>query len=211
MAEATVRADGLTRREFLYYIWGASMALFALEVTGLTIWFLLPKFKEGQFGGVFRLEVDVLPEANAPPENFPDGRFWLVTINTLEPNRLMCETEGDGGQIIGAAAIYKVCTHLGCIYTWVAPNDRFECPCHGSKYRLDGRRITGPAPRNLDRFKMSALDESETEIAFSSIADDGSYDVMKVPSETVWIDVNTGDKKNGDSQKLLSTIPDSCP
>ena len=95
MAEATVRADGLTRREFLYYIWGASMALLALEVTGLTIWFLLPRFKEGQFGGKFKLPVDALPEENAPPENFPNGRFWLVKINTLEPNELMCETEGD--------------------------------------------------------------------------------------------------------------------
>jgi len=211
MAEATVRADGLTRREFLYYIWGASMALLALEVTGLTIWFLLPRFKEGQFGGRFRLPVDALPEENAPPENFPNGRFWLVKINTLDPNELMCETEGDSGQIVGAAAIYKVCTHLGCIYAWVDANDRFECPCHGSKYRLDGRRITGPAPRNLDRFKMSALDENETEVASSQETDDGSYDVMPVPPETAWIEVDTGDKKNGAGQKLLSAIPESCP
>jgi len=211
MAEATVRADGLTRREFLYYIWGASMALLALEVTGLTIWFLLPRFKEGQFGGRFRLPVDALPEENAPPENFPNGRFWLVKINTLDPSELMCETEGDSGQIVGAAAIYKVCTHLGCIYAWVDANDRFECPCHGSKYRLDGRRITGPAPRNLDRFKMSALDENETEVASSQETDDGSYDVMPVPPETAWIEVDTGDKKNGAGQKLLSAIPESCP
>ena len=211
MAEATVRTDGLTRREFLYYIWGASIALFALEVTGLTIWFLLPRFKEGQFGGKFRLPVDALPEENAPPANFPDGRFWLVKINSDQPNELMCETEGDGGAIVGAAAIYKVCTHLGCIYAWVEPNDRFECPCHGSKYRLDGRRITGPAPRNLDRFKMSALDADEAEIASSEEADDGSYDVMPVPTNTVWIEVDTGDKKSGSGQKLLSAIPESCP
>ena len=44
MAEATVRADGLTRREFLYYIWGASIALVTLEAVGLTVWFLLPRF-----------------------------------------------------------------------------------------------------------------------------------------------------------------------
>jgi len=211
MAEATAKADGLTRREFLYYIWGASIALFTLEMTGLTIWFLLPRFKAGQFGGKFRLPVDILPEVNAPPENFPDGRFWLVNVSTIEPNELMCQAEGDAGQIVGVAAIYKVCTHLGCIYAWVDANDRFECPCHGSKYRLDGRRIVSPAPRNLDRFKIVALDENESEIASSQIAADGSYDVMPLPPQTAWIEVDTGDKKDGKSQKLLSTIPDSCP
>ena len=211
MAAATVRADGLTRREFLYYIWGASIALFALELTGLTVWFLLPRFKAGTFGGVFTLPVDLIPDSNNPPENFPDGRFWLVQVDTQEPNELMCETVGDGGQIVGAAAIYKVCTHLGCIYAWVDANDRFECPCHGSKYRLDGRRITGPAPRNLDRFKMIALDENQTVLAESAEADDGTYDVISLPPETAWIQVDTGDRKDGDSQRLLSTIPESCP
>jgi cytochrome b6-f complex iron-sulfur subunit len=211
MAEATVRADGLTRREFLYYIWGASLALFTVELTGLTIWFLLPRFREGEFGGVFKLPVDILPDANAPPENFADGRFWLITVNTTEPNDLMCETVGDDGEIVGAAAIYKVCTHLGCIYAWVPANDRFECPCHGSKYRLDGRRIQGPAPRNLDRFKMTALDADETEIVSSALTGDGTYDVLQLPPETAWIAINTGDRKDGHSQRLLNTIPESCP
>jgi hypothetical protein len=58
---------------------------------------------------------------------------------------------------------------------------------------------------------MSALDVNEAELASSEAADDGSYDVMPVPPETVWIAVDTGDKKDGASQKLLSTIPDSCP
>ena len=58
-------------------------------------------------------------------------------------------------KISGVAAIYKVCTHLGCIYKWNDASNRFECPCHGSKYRLDGRRIQSPAPVDLDRFEMT--------------------------------------------------------
>jgi hypothetical protein len=58
---------------------------------------------------------------------------------------------------------------------------------------------------------MSALDANDTELASSPVADDGSYDVLKIPPATEWIEVDTGDKKNGDGQKLLSTIPDSCP
>ena len=42
MTETTASAGSLTRREFLYYIWGASIALFAVEFTGLLVWFMLP-------------------------------------------------------------------------------------------------------------------------------------------------------------------------
>jgi cytochrome b6-f complex iron-sulfur subunit len=212
MAQATVSADGLTRREFLYYIWGASIALFAVQFTGLLIWFMLPRFREGEFGGRFTLPVDTLPDVNEPPFDFPDGRFWLVNVNdtiTIGCER-MWKAPGDG-DIEGVAAIYKVCTHLGCIYAWVDANDRFECPCHGSKYRLDGRRIEAPAPRNLDRFKLLALDANESVLAESTVGDDGSYSTLPLPAGTAFLQIDTGDKKNGSSQALLSDFPKNCP
>lgn len=211
MAEATANAEGLTRREFLYYIWGASIALATLQFTGLMVWFMLPRFREGQFGGTFTLPVDTLPDVNAPPNNFPDGRFWLVTLDSAEPNDRMYPAPGDDGPIIGAAAIFKVCTHLGCIYAWVPANNRFECPCHGSKYRLDGRRIESPAPRNLDRFKLSALDADENVIASSEVASDGSYDSLVIPPNAAFLQIDTGDKKDGASQVLLCTFAGNCP
>jgi len=212
MAEATVSADGLTRREFLYYIWGASIAVLLIESTGLLTWFMLPRFREGQFGGTFTLPVDTLPDVNAPPFNFPDGRFWLVNLNdAVEIGcELMWKAPGDG-TILGAAVIYKVCTHLGCIYAWVDANDRFECPCHGSKYRLDGRRIEAPAPRSLDRFKLVALDENENVLAESTEDENGSYAALPLPAATAFLQIDTGDKKDGSSQALLSNFPKNCP
>lgn len=212
MTETTASADNLTRREFLYYIWGASIALFVVEFTGLMVWFMLPRFREGEFGGTFTLPFDVLPDVNAPPFNFPDGRFWLVNVDNDDPNgcERMWKAPGDE-DIVGAAAIYKVCTHLGCIYAWVDANDRYECPCHGSKYRLDGRRIEDPAPRNLDRFKLSALDESETVIAESSVSSDGTFETLQLPSNTAFLQIDTGDKKEGGSEALLAGFPKNCP
>ncbi|MCP4415766.1 MAG: ubiquinol-cytochrome c reductase iron-sulfur subunit, partial [Chloroflexi bacterium] len=168
MANAAVSAEansgGISRREFLYYIWGASIALYAAQFSGLLVWFLLPKFREGEFGGKFTVDIDDLPPANAEPVNVPSGRFWLVNLDTTQENELMKKAEDEAGDIVGVAAIYKVCTHLGCIYTWTAANDRFECPCHGSKFRLDGRRIESPAPRALDRFRMEFLDADKNPI-----------------------------------------------
>ncbi len=44
------------------------------------------------------------------------------------------------------------CTHLGCVYHWDAQNKDFLCPCHTSIFSIDGKVISGPAPRPLDRF-----------------------------------------------------------
>jgi cytochrome b6-f complex iron-sulfur subunit len=53
----------------------------------------------------------------------------------------------------GVYAVSTICTHLGCI---VRPGtDGFECPCHGSRFTLDGTVVKGPAPRALPWVKVS--------------------------------------------------------
>src|SRR5215470_6101988 len=124
-----------TRREFLYYIWGASIALILGETTAGIIWFSLPRFRAGEFGGIFTVAGEKIPTADQPPLSFPAGRFWVSNV----PNE-------------GLLTLYGVCPHLGCLPKWVPTNNRFECPCHGSKYQKDGHYIEGPAPRSMDRF-----------------------------------------------------------
>jgi menaquinol-cytochrome c reductase iron-sulfur subunit len=43
-----------------------------------------------------------------------------------------------------------ICPHLGCQPVWNADASRFQCPCHGSQFGLDGEHLAGPAPRGLD-------------------------------------------------------------
>ncbi len=42
----------------------------------------------------------------------------------------------------------SVCTHTGCNVTRVAAGT-IDCPCHGSRFHLDGTVAAGPAPRPL--------------------------------------------------------------
>jgi cytochrome b6-f complex iron-sulfur subunit len=139
----------MTRREFLNYAWLASIALFSLETVALSLWFAFPNFKEGQFGGAFPIgdAATALPEVNSGPKSYVDGKFWLINV----------DTEVNGEPRKGVLAIYKVCTHLGCLYEWVPITTRFECPCHGSKFQLSGDYIEGPARRSLDRFVIQAI------------------------------------------------------
>lgn len=204
-------SGGISRREFLYYIWGASIALVALQGAGLLLWFLIPRFREGEFGGTFTVGMGDVPPINSTPINFAEGRFWLVNLDTTQPNDLMYQAPDEPTPIQGVAAIYKVCTHLGCIYSWTPTNSRFECPCHGSKYRLDGRRIESPAPRSLDRFLVQAVADDETTVLAQADLSEDIYQPLILPSGTAFLRVDTGDRKKGPSLTLLCDFQGNCP
>ncbi len=55
----------------------------------------------------------------------------------------------------GIFVIYAKCTHLGCTPDWVASENKFKCPCHGSGYDSEGINFEGPAPRPMDRARVS--------------------------------------------------------
>jgi len=55
----------------------------------------------------------------------------------------------------GYVALYQKCVHLGCRVPWCESSQWFECPCHGSKYNQAGEYQLGPAPRGMDRFKVT--------------------------------------------------------
>lgn len=45
--------------------------------------------------------------------------------------------------------INPVCPHLKCIVSFNAMDRTWDCPCHGSRYDLDGKLIEGPATSSL--------------------------------------------------------------
>jgi len=162
MADATAtHSQGITRREFLNYVWGAAITLFLAQFGVGVYLFSLPRFREGEFGSDFDLGSlgEILPPVDGTPGSFPDAKTWLLNIGPEEA------AKGKGQQ--GLLAIYKVCTHLGCLYKFEPSTDRFECPCHGSKFHLDGTKILeeGPAPRSLDRFVVLLQDANGNLVA----------------------------------------------
>lgn len=58
-------------------------------------------------------------------------------------------------------ALSTVCTHLGCTPNWLENENKFKCPCHGSGFYKTGINFEGPAPRPLERFKISLTDDGE--------------------------------------------------
>lgn len=147
----TLDAQGepkLNRREFLNIAWLASLGFLTLSLGGLTVLFGMPRFREGEFGGLFTFgPVSELPSSDVAPVNFPKVKLWMSNNSS------------------GLLALYKVCVHLGCIYAWNDQEFKFICPCHGSQYQHDGTYISGPAARSLDRFAIIIQDENGNVIA----------------------------------------------
>ena len=61
----------------------------------------------------------------------------------------------------GIYALSTVCTHLGCTPNWLPTDRKFKCPCHGSGFRFSGINFEGPAPRPLERYKVSLSNDGQ--------------------------------------------------
>jgi cytochrome b6-f complex iron-sulfur subunit len=143
----------IPRRRFLTWFSGAG--IFGTTLAGLfsTFAFLKPRTTYGQ-PNRFRI---------GRPEEFPAGARIAI-----DPKRVCIVREGNR-----VAAISTTCTHLGCI---VAPSATgFQCPCHGSRFDVDGNVTGGPAPKALAWFQVSLTPDGELEVDKDNEIQMGTY------------------------------------
>ena len=61
----------------------------------------------------------------------------------------------------GPWAVSRKCTHLGCRLNYRENDKSLLCPCHQSRFTIEGKRVAGPAKRNLPTYTVTALHENE--------------------------------------------------
>jgi menaquinol-cytochrome c reductase iron-sulfur subunit len=91
--------------------------------------------------------------------NLETGVPRQVTFSRLRIDGWKKENETAGAWMVKSSdgrltAFSPLCTHLGCAYHWDPQARVFACPCHGSRFAMDGRVLGGPAPRPLDRYQV---------------------------------------------------------
>jgi menaquinol-cytochrome c reductase iron-sulfur subunit len=142
--------SGIDRRAFylsvIYGLWAAMGA--ALSIPAAIYLLFPPRAKKKpewvDVGDVSQMRVNA-PEEVVFRRTRIDG--WKVT-SEKSTAWVVRTSERD------VVAFAPQCTHLGCAYHWDEDNKEFLCPCHTSTFALDGRVLSGPAPRALDRFDI---------------------------------------------------------
>ncbi|HYW42338.1 MAG TPA: ubiquinol-cytochrome c reductase iron-sulfur subunit [Bryobacteraceae bacterium] len=159
-------AEGTTRRSFyigaIYGIWGIISA--ALGLPAIAYLLLPPKVRKEnewiEIGDVSKLAPDSPVEITFR-RNRVDG--WKI----LSEKSTAWVVKQANNQVV---AFGPQCTHLGCAYHWEENKNEFLCPCHSSVFAVDGKVVSGPAPRPLDRYQtkiqgtrllIGPLDKSE--------------------------------------------------
>ncbi len=137
------------RTFFLSVIYGAwALIGAALGIPAFIYLFFPPRArKESEWteaGNVAQLEPNV-PEEIVFRRNRVDG--WKI----FSEKASAWVIKDSAGRI---SAFAPQCTHLGCAYHWEEQRQQFVCPCHSSSFARDGRVLSGPAPRPLDRFDV---------------------------------------------------------
>ncbi len=141
--------DEVSRRQFFVKVGLGSVALAACGTAVFAYQYLSPN-----------VLYEPSPVVNAgKPDRYPADSV------TLDPE--------NGIYIVRASegfyALAAVCTHLGCLTAWKPELGIIACPCHGSKFRRDGTKIEGPAPRPLPWLRTWLSDEGELMIDRSAI------------------------------------------
>ena len=93
---------------------------------------------------------NALDKKNKEKENFnfhPLGQGRLAIVYFTDSAEYETVYKNKDGQIF---AVNPTCTHLGCLLTWNNLDKTWDCPCHGSRFDLDGNIIETPSVEKID-------------------------------------------------------------
>lgn len=171
MVDSSARADGGTRRDFLYLATGAVAGVGGLAA----VWPLIDQMNPARdVLALASVEVDLSPIAEGQSITVMwRGKPLFVRRRTAAeieeaqkaPLADLKDPQADSDRVKEDRpewlVLVGVCTHLGCVPLGAAGDyGGWFCPCHGSHYDTSGRIRKGPAPTNLPVPEYVFLDDS---------------------------------------------------
>lgn len=153
-SQGDVGQKGSTRRTFLSYAIGAISGLIALVIGIPSVRYVVSpalKKKEKEWvrvGSIRKVEIGV-------PTLFKTRTVRQVGWEKTVSEDMMYAFTEDGESF---AVLSNVCTHLGCRTHWDSGKNAYFCPCHAGVFDKEGRVVSGPPPRPLDRYEVKIED-----------------------------------------------------
>jgi Rieske Fe-S protein len=159
----------MNRRTFLGWWMAALLTATVVVAAGPLLLYLWPAPPKGQKKGLLKVSLDT------PVDQLQDGDAVKFNAPTT-PNSAFIMADGGGdnapgdlafggflvkhGGKIDALAIN--CSHLGCSVAFNQGAKTFDCPCHGSRFHIDGTVLRGPAPVPLSHLTWKQGDSPGT-------------------------------------------------
>ena len=174
----------IRRRDLLGGGFWAGLAVLAAGGLGTFLDFFNPRDITG-FGGVVTVPSVNVPKPGDDPFHYLEGKTWLVNLKPGEGVPKEFESFAAPSKNGGILAIYHKCVHLGCTVPWRSDfvyggvTGWFRCPCHGSTYTKGGVRVFGPAPRSLDTFLVTKVDQNGVTLNTGKITLGNSQDPQR--------------------------------
>ncbi len=100
------------------------------------------------------------PVSQAGPSVIAAGRPADFPLGELTP--LTASPVFVGRDENGLFALSAVCTHLGC--TVARSTEGLACPCHGSRFTVEGANLSGPASQPLPHLALALNNEGILEV-----------------------------------------------
>jgi len=114
-------------------------------------WWLLFLYPLYRFIGAHRFR---------PPREVRISQGLAVGEHLVEEDFVLFQTQN------GPYAISRTCTHLGCTLNLLLEEGVFACPCHQSRFDLNGRVLSGPAKRDLPLFEVKPMESGKGYVVF---------------------------------------------
>ena len=152
----------MSRRSFMRRVLWVGTGLLTLEFLAGTVNFLWPNVRSG-LGGKFTIGKASDIAGTQPswttgqPYSFAKARVFFINVPAAKA-LVNGSSEKVADPKDAVLALYRKCPHLGCnIPPLCEKSHWFECLCHGSKYTIIGEKRAGPAPRGMDRFRVTPM------------------------------------------------------
>jgi Rieske Fe-S protein len=133
-----------TRRRFLTWFLSTSVGLFLIAVLYPVSRYLMPPPLEESPARTVRLTVT--------PEEVKPNSGQIFKFGS-RPGILIRTPSGE------LRAFSAICTHLACIVQYRPDLGHIWCACHNGHFDLNGKNMTGPPPRPLERYVLKVQQE----------------------------------------------------
>ena len=122
----------MERRGFLVWLASAALAIGGLFMGATVVQALMPPARKTKVGTLAIGKVADLQVGKPVLADYGDDVLYLVKKSATQ-----------------VVVLSQSCPHVGCKLSFNDATKQFDCPCHASHFSIDGKKLGGPAPRDM--------------------------------------------------------------